>query len=67
MSASCPKCSGEMVEGRVPFPFNYIFGFKANRQRHFSFETNIQRAYACPECGYLDLYVDPEKLKKKLQ
>ena len=65
MTKECPKCSGKMIEGRIPSPLKYLFGFKLDDQKHFSFETNIQKASACAECGYLEFYLDAEELKKK--
>jgi len=56
-----------MVAGRIPSPQKYLFGFKSEGQKHFSFETNVQRASACTACGYLELYVDPGNLKRKLR
>jgi len=54
-----------MVPGRIPSPLKYLFGFKSDDQRHFSFETNIQKATACAACGYVELYLDPEELAAK--
>ncbi len=65
MARTCPKCSGEMIQGRIPSPLKYLFGFKSDDQKHFSFETNIQKASACKTCGYVELYLDPEELKAK--
>jgi len=65
MNAVCPKCSGKMDEGRVPVPLKFLFGYKSTEQKHFSFECNIQKAKACLDCGYLELFVDPEELKSK--
>jgi predicted nucleic-acid-binding Zn-ribbon protein len=28
--------------------------------------TKIQLARACPTCGYVELYLDPNELKKKI-
>ena len=65
MATACPKCGGDMVPGRIPSPLKYLFGFKSDDQRHFSFETNIQKATACAACGYVELYLDPEELAAK--
>ena len=66
MNDSCPKCDGKMDEGRIPSPLKYLFGYKSEDQKHFSFETNVDKAKACLECGYLEFYVDPNELKSKL-
>ena len=65
MNEKCPKCKGEMISGRIPSPLKYLFGFKSDDQKHFSFETNIQRASACTDCGYVELYLDPKEIKSK--
>jgi len=65
MKKECAKCGAETVEGRVPSPLKYLFGFKADDQRHFSFETNIQKACACTACGYVEFFLDPQELKAK--
>ena len=62
---SCPKCNGEMIDGRIPSPMKYFFGFKSFDQKQFSFETNIHKAKACIVCGYIDLYLDPDELNSK--
>ncbi len=66
-SNQCPKCGGSMDEGRVPKGLNLLSGYKSSSQKHFSFEINFEKARACLECGYVELYLDPEKLKKKLE
>ena len=65
MEKKCPKCSGEMIEGRIPSPLKYLFGFKSDDQKHWSFETNIQKASACAKCGFVEFYLDAEELSKK--
>lgn len=65
MPTECPKCNGEMIPGRIPSPLKYLFGFKSEDQKQFSFETNIQKASACTGCGYVELYLDAEELKAK--
>jgi predicted nucleic-acid-binding Zn-ribbon protein len=64
MTAKCPKCGGEMEEGRIANKF--LFGFKSARQKHWSFEANVEKARACLDCGYIEMYVDPQEVKKKL-
>jgi predicted nucleic-acid-binding Zn-ribbon protein len=65
MEKKCPKCSGETIEGRIPSPLKYLFGFKSDDQKQFSFESNVQKASACTACGYVEFYLDPEELKAK--
>jgi len=54
-----------MVDGRIPSPLKYLFGFKADDQKHFSLETNIQKARACSGCGYVELFLDPQELEAR--
>ncbi len=61
----CPKCGDEMDEGRVPKGLHWFSGYKSNSQKHFSFEVHFERARACLGCGYVEMYLDPEKLRKK--
>ena len=61
----CPKCGGEMDDGRIPKGLNWLSGYKSNSQKHFSLELNFEKAKACLECGYVEMYLDPEKLKRK--
>jgi len=65
MSESCPKCGGAMDEGRIPAGLKNLFGYKSLDQRHFTTECNVEKARACVDCGYLELYVDPAELRKK--
>ena len=64
MSDQCPKCGGQMEQGRIANKF--LFGFKADRQKHWSFEANVQKANACLRCGFVEMYADPEQLTRKL-
>jgi len=54
-----------MDEGRIPSPLKFLLGYKSDDQKHFSFESNIQKAKACLDCGYLELFLNPEELKSK--
>ena len=63
---ACPKCGGEMDEGTVSQPegINYF----SNRQTGmFKEATFVGRARTCLTCGYLELYLDVESLKKKIR
>jgi len=55
-----------MDEGRVPKGLRWFSGYKSDSQKHFSFEVNLEKANACRNCGYVEFYLDPEKLKRKL-
>lgn len=66
MKDVCPKCDGEMDEGRIPFPLKYFFGYKSKNEKYGSFEKNVEKAKACLNCGYLELYLDPKKLNSRI-
>ncbi len=65
MMVNCPKCNGEMDEGRASSGegIRYV----SNRQTGMiRTPTPMNRARACLSCGYVELYLDPAELKKKL-
>ena len=63
MEQNCPKCAGEMDEGSTSGSVTYI----SNHQTGvFKVATPVHRARACLSCGYVELYLDMEALKKKL-
>lgn len=65
MTAICPKCNGEMDEGRASADegIRYV----SNRQTGMiRTPTPMRRALACLTCGYVELYLDPAELKKKI-
>ena len=64
MPDQCSKCGGRMEPGRIANKF--LFGFKAARQRHWSFEANVQKASGCLSCGFIEMYVDPQQVARKL-
>ncbi len=65
MNPSCPKCGGAMDDGRIPIPLKYLFGYKSSDQKHLTMESNVDKARACVDCGYLELYVNPDEIRKK--
>ena len=65
-SQGCPKCGGKMDEGRVPKGLSALSGYESNSQKYFSFALHFQKARACLDCGYVELYLDPSKLRSKL-
>jgi hypothetical protein len=65
MIPKCQKCGGEMEEGRMSSQF--MFGFKSNRQRHWSFEANVQKARVCLSCGYIEMFVDPQEVNARVE
>lgn len=64
MTAECPKYGGAMEERRIAN--KVLFGFRADRQKHWSFDASVERARACLACGDIEMYVDPQEVKRKL-
>jgi hypothetical protein len=56
-----------MDEGRMPAPSKFLFGYKSTEAKHFSFESNIQKARVCLDCGYLEFFLNPEEVKSKMK
>lgn len=62
---SCPKCDGEMDEGTVSNSegVRYV----SNRQKGIlKAMTPARRARVCLSCGYIELFLDPAELGKRL-
>ena len=62
---NCPKCSGEMDEGTVSNSegVRYV----SNRQKGIlKTMTLAKRARVCLSCGYIELYLDPDELRKRI-
>jgi hypothetical protein len=55
-----------MDEGSMSFSSSAA-GFVSNRQSGI-FKTNasISIAWACPNCGFVEMYVDPEQLRRNI-
>lgn len=56
-----------MEEGKVPVPLKYFMSYKSERQRHFSLDTNVEKAMACLDCGYIEFFLNPSVLKAKIK
>lgn len=62
----CPKCHGEMDEGKIDAGEN--LRYVSNRQTGaFRSPTPIRKACVCLNCGYIELFLDAAELKKKIQ
>lgn len=61
----CPKCNEPMDEGRMSAgsPIGYASQKQTGVVRK---PTAIQQARACPNCGYVELYLDPIELRQKI-
>ena len=63
----CPKCNSPMDEGRMSWSGNGASGYVSNKQGGMiRVVTKITLARACPNCGYVEMYVDPQELKQKM-
>ena len=61
----CPKCNEPMDEGRMGAgsPIGYVSNKQTGMIRK---PSTIQLARACPGCGFVELYLDPNELKPKI-
>ena len=62
----CPRCNETMDEGHVSFSGSSA-GYVSKKQTGMIRRaTTIQQARACPNCGYVELHLDPNELKKNI-
>ncbi|MDL1976232.1 MAG: hypothetical protein LWX55_15960 [Deltaproteobacteria bacterium] len=60
----CLKCGSENIdEGSI----GGFFGYKSHKQGIFSEPVKDFEAKLCLDCGYVELYINVDKLKKKLK
>jgi len=63
----CPKCKEPMDEGSMSWSGSGSSGYVSNRQTGMLLVvTKISTARACPNCGHVEMYLDPQELKKKI-
>ena len=63
----CPKCGSENLDrGRLVNTYGNL-GYKSDKQRFLSSPVNDIEARVCIDCGYIELYLNVEKLKRKLK
>jgi hypothetical protein len=67
-ATGCPKCGGPLDEGRLEDSVLYV----SDRARAPSFwsldpKVYVTRARACLACGYVELFLDPQQLRKYVQ
>jgi len=61
----CPKCNEPMDEGTVSVSDQ--MGYVSKKQTGmFRTVTPIRQARACPNCGYVEMYLDPKELKQRV-
>lgn len=64
---ACPKCSTPMDEGRMSWSGDSSSGYVSNKQTGMLRRvTNVSQARACPNCGYVEMYLDPKELKERI-
>ena len=62
----CPRCNEPMDEGRLSMsgsPAGYVSNKQTGMLRR---ATTIKGARACPNCGHVELYLDPKELKQNI-
>jgi predicted nucleic-acid-binding Zn-ribbon protein len=63
----CPKCNEHMDEGHISWAGSGATGYVSKKQTGmFRRATAIQLARVCMNCGYVELYLDPNELKKNI-
>ena len=66
-SHACPKCKHPMDAGRVSPTGSGFLGYVSDKQTGVVRQvTKINLGFACPNCGYVELYLDPGELKKRI-
>ena len=62
----CLRCNTEMVEDLVVMVSNGGFGVDAREKGLFKGSLGRIKCAVCPECGYLETYVEDTAKVKKL-
>lgn len=63
----CPKCNETMDEGWISPTGSGFIGYVSQKQTGMlKTVTKVNRARACPNCGYVEMYLDPKELKQRL-
>lgn len=61
----CSKCDSKNVDkGNIGAGF---FGYKSHKQGLFSEPVREFEAKVCLDCGYTEMYINVEKLKRKVK
>ena len=62
----CSRCNEVMDEGYISFS-DSAAGYVSNKQTGMiRKQAAIKSARACPNCGYVEMYVNPDDLKKNI-
>ena len=62
----CPKGKKPMDESQLSFSGATAAYVSQKQTGMVRKPTSIQRAHACPNCGFVELYLDPRELKTKI-
>lgn len=66
-SLPCPKCNELMDEGRLSLTGSDYVGYVSNKQTGMlRTVTTVQLARACPNCGYMEMHLDPKELRSRI-
>lgn len=61
----CPKCNEPMDEGTVSTSSQ--MGYVSKKQiGMLRTVTQVKQAHACLNCGYVEMFLDPQELKKRI-
>jgi predicted nucleic-acid-binding Zn-ribbon protein len=62
----CPRCNLPMDEGHISLSGSNA-GYVSNKQTGMLRKAApIRKARGCPNCGYVELYVEPKELKQNI-
>lgn len=63
----CPKCNEPMDEGRLSLTGSGFLGYVSDKQTGMlRTVTKINQARACPNCGYVEIYLNPQELQQRI-
>ena len=66
-SHPCPKCNEPMDEGRMIYSGSDYAAYVSNKQKGMlRTAAKIVNAHACPNCGYVEMYLYPQELKQRI-
>ena len=66
-NAGCPKCGGEMDEGKIIGEgLSYVSGHSSAKFFSLPIMESPKRARACLTCGYVEFYVNAQALTQKI-
>ena len=63
----CPKCNEPMDDGLLSVSSSAVVGYISKKQTGMiKTVTQIKQTRACPNCGYVEMYLDPQELKSRI-